>query len=178
MVAKKNKEDTFCIVKCCKQKRFIFPLLSVCKRSTTNQYHPMARLLLLHFHPCSSSRQRESSSSGKWEWVLPGLCCSCPTLFPKTNSQGFLGFNFVSPGIRTQTFVFPLAALYSSPAAPPIVLLEGCLVLLFASCFDFEGLRCDAAVSQARDGYLPFPGQRRWEGKKTQYQLLSGNGLH
>lgn len=43
----------------------------------------------LHFNLYSSSWHQESSSARKRERFLPGLYCSCPTLFPKTNSWGF-----------------------------------------------------------------------------------------
>jgi len=142
-MAKQNKELTFYLVKSCKQKHFVFPLLSVCKHSTTNQYRPMVRGSLSSFNLCSSSWWQESSNVRKRERFLPGACCSCPTLFPKTNSQGLWGFNFTSSRVRTQTF----SALYSSVPAPPIMLLK----TVFFSCLlhtsNFQGLCRNAVAS-------------------------------
>lgn len=77
--------------------------------------------MVLHFNLCSFSWWQECSSSRKRGWFLPGLRCSCSTLFPKTNSQGFEALILLFQESEHRHLFSPLLH-----CIPPWLLLPSC----------------------------------------------------
>lgn len=135
----------------------ISPAVSVSIQQQINNAQ-QAVVPFLHFNLCGSFWHQESSSARKMEWFLQGLYCSCPTLLPKINSWGGWGFNFTSWRIRTQTFVFSLAA-------PPTTMLKAVLFSWLFHTLISSGFAMVLWLLSI--GRFPFPGQRKQEGKKV-----------